>query len=177
MPDVQRIVIRNAEPDDAAMLAELGARTFRDAFATQNTEADMADYIADSFSTEIQQRELTNPRWRTLIADSEGLPVGYAQICYNDEAPDCVADRNACIELRRIYVDRNWYGHRIGARLLDAAKAAARAIGAETMWLGVWQHNDAAQRFYKHHSFSKVGEKIFQVGSDPQQDDVLLCEL
>jgi ribosomal protein S18 acetylase RimI-like enzyme len=60
---------------------------------------------------------------------------------------------------------------------MNAAKARARRRGATRLWLGVWQRNARAQAFYGKHGFRKVGAQIFVVGSDPQTDDVLLCEL
>jgi hypothetical protein len=40
--------IRRAVPGDAAALAELGARTFRDAFEADNKLEDMALYLASN---------------------------------------------------------------------------------------------------------------------------------
>ena len=45
------------------------------------------------------------------------------------------------------------------------------------MWLGVWERNVRAQAFYRKHGFDRVGSKVFVVGSDPQTDLVMLCEL
>jgi len=176
MREAGQPLIRAATVDDAASLAELGARTFRDAFATQNTADDMAAHLVSSFSPDIQRAEIRDANWRTLLAEINATMVGYAQVCFGD-SPACIAIRSDCIELRRIYVDKSSYGYGIGAALMNAAKDAARSLGAGSMWLGVWERNDAAQRFYMRHGFEKVGTKIFQVGSDPQQDDVLLCEL
>lgn len=176
MTTAGRVLVRRAVPGDAELLVQLGERTFRDAFEEQNTAEDMAAYLAASFSAAKQLAEIQNANWRTLIAEIDGTAVGYVQVC-SDEAPDCVPDGNRCIELRRIYVDSNWYGQRIGEKLIEAAKDAARSLDATAMWLGVWQHNASAQRFYTRHGFHKVGSKIFQVGSDAQQDDVLMCEI
>jgi len=170
------VEIRAATSADAQLVSEFGARTFRNAFAEQNTTDDTEAYLHDSFSAAKQLAEIQNVDWRTLIAEIDGTAVGYVQVC-NEKGPECIASRDRCVELRRIYVDKDWHGQRIGEKLLEAAKDAARSLGATTMWLGVWQKNEAAQRFYRRHGFRRVGAKIFQVGADPQRDDVLLCEL
>ena len=51
--------IRIATPADAALLAELGARTFRDTFAADNRPEDMAAYLASHYSPALQARERT----------------------------------------------------------------------------------------------------------------------
>jgi RimJ/RimL family protein N-acetyltransferase len=38
------------------------------------------------------------------------------------------------------------------------------------MWLGVWEYNPRAQRFYEKNGFRPVGQHVFQLGSDPQTD-------
>jgi len=40
------VTIRRANSDDAKLLAELGAHTFEETFAADNTSEDMAAYLA-----------------------------------------------------------------------------------------------------------------------------------
>jgi diamine N-acetyltransferase len=44
------LTIRRTDREDAGLLAELGARTFAETFATDNSPEDMAAYIAASFN-------------------------------------------------------------------------------------------------------------------------------
>ncbi|MHC4791202.1 MAG: GNAT family N-acetyltransferase [Planctomycetota bacterium] len=50
---------------------------------------------------------------------------------------------------------------------------AARIDGHQTIWLGVWEKNAQAIRFYEKWDFKKVGTKEFILGSDRQIDDVM----
>ncbi len=45
------------------------------------------------------------------------------------------------------------------------------------MWLGVWEYNPRAQRFYERNGFRQVGKHTFQLGSDPQTDLLMQKEL
>ena len=45
------MIVRRAIPGDAAALAELGARTFIDAFGAQNRPEDMAAYVAATYAS------------------------------------------------------------------------------------------------------------------------------
>jgi ribosomal protein S18 acetylase RimI-like enzyme len=38
------------------------------------------------------------------------------------------------------------------------------------LWLGVWEHNRGAIRFYERHGFVKFGEHPYYVGNDCQTD-------
>ncbi len=63
--------MRYATADDDTLLAELGARTFNDTFAADNTPENMTSYLAASFSPEKQAAELEDPR-SVFLDDSPG---------------------------------------------------------------------------------------------------------
>jgi ribosomal protein S18 acetylase RimI-like enzyme len=160
--------VRRAADEDAGLLAALGAHTFRETFAADNTPEDMAAYLAASFSTEKQRAELADERSSSFIAEVDGEAAGYAQLRVGD-APACVKGPDA-IELVRLYVSQQWHGRGVGEALMRACVEEARSAGRRTMWLGVWEHNGRAQAFYRRWGFRVVGEHIFQLGSDPQTD-------
>ena len=85
--------------------------------------------------------------------------------------------REGSMELWRFYVDKPFHGQGVAVSLMAAAKQRARERGATTLWLGVWERNARAQAFYRKQGFTKVGSQVFVVGSDPQTDHVMLCEL
>jgi ribosomal protein S18 acetylase RimI-like enzyme len=45
------------------------------------------------------------------------------------------------------------------------------------MWLGVWEYNPRAQRFYEKNGFRIVGSHVFLLGEDPQTDLLMQREL
>jgi diamine N-acetyltransferase len=168
--------IDDATARDAPLLAELAARTFFEAFAADNDPEDMRRHLEKAYTAENHLAEIRNPAIDTLLVRIDsGAPVAYAQLRagpVSDGVPP-----EGSIELWRFYVNRSWHGRGLAQALMAAAKARARRRGAIRLWLGVWQRNARAQAFYAKHGFHKVGMQIFVVGSDPQTDDVLLCEL
>lgn len=160
--------IRRAMPRDAALLAELGARTFHDTFAADNRPEDIAAYLTTAFAPEQQAAELADPRSVCFVAEVAGAAAGYAQLSTGD-APPCVSGEGP-IELVRLYVSREWFGRGVGEALMRACVGEARAAGRHTMWLGVWEHNPRAQAFYRKWGFEIIGEHVFQLGSDAQTD-------
>jgi len=182
---VPTFVIRRGTPADAALLAEFGARTFREAFAADNTAEDMAKHLASAWSPSLQEGELRDPLLDTLLAVApEGAPskntpggalAGFAQLraaC----APACVPTHKP-IELKRFYVDRPWQGRGLARELMAEVERVAQRHGARELWLGVWERNERAQAFYRKCGFEKVGTQIFVVGDDPQTDHVMLRTL
>ena len=165
-------------PDlDAADLAELSAlaeRTFRDAFAAENTAEDMDLHCARSFSPAAQAAELADREMRTVVAEVDGRLVGFAQIHLRPDSPPCVALAPA-IELYRIYVEREQHGTGLAVDLMNHVFATADEVGAAAVWLGVWERNPRALRFYHRFGFREVGAHEFLLGTDPQRDLVLVC--
>ena len=161
-------VIRRAGIADAALLAELGARTFVETFAADNRPEDIAAYLATAFGPEQQADELTDPHSTFLIAEVDGVAAGYAKI-HPGRTPERVTGERP-IELVRLYVSQVWLGRGVGAALMRDCLGEARRAGYQTLWLGVWERNNRALAFYRKWDFREVGKHIFQLGDDPQID-------
>jgi ribosomal protein S18 acetylase RimI-like enzyme len=166
---------RRARPEDAGALARFGERTFRHTFAPDNSAADMDAYCADAFGEALQRAEIDDPSLATLLVETEGRIVGYAQFGPGTE-PDCVVERPAW-ELRRLYVEPDLKGAGLARLLMDEVIAGAARGGAAALWLGVWERNPRAIRFYEKNGFSVAGDHVFQLGSDPQRDLIMVRRL
>jgi ribosomal protein S18 acetylase RimI-like enzyme len=167
------IEIRRASVADAPALSRLGAATFRETFGKDNTPEDMARYLAESFTTEQQTVEITDPAGIVLVAEHVAEPgrselVGYAHLV-DGVAPDAVTGP-VPMELKRIYVARAWQGRGVAHALMESCLEAARSRGARTLWLGVWERNPRAVAFYAKYGFARVGEHTFMLGADAQTD-------
>lgn len=162
------LTIRRAKVDDAGLLAKLGARTFSETFADNNSAADMADYLSSAFNETRQATELADPHCAFQIAEVNGVAVGYA-LLRSGRAPDGVSNDKP-IELVRLYVSREHLGRGVGAQLMEVCIREAGQLGYHTIWLGVWEHNHRAQAFYRKWNFREVGTHIFQLGADAQTD-------
>jgi len=168
MAQAHGLTIRRGTLDDAGLLSELGARTFSETFAADNTPEDLAAYIARSFNVAQQTAELKDPASTFLVAEVDRRAAGYAQL--HDGEPEKGVEGANAVELVRLYVSRDWLGRGIGQELMRACIDEARQAGHDAIWLGVWERNERAQAFYKKWNFHIVGEHVFQLGSDPQRD-------
>ena len=168
MPD---ITIRHATPNDAELLAQLGATTFFDAYADDLPHETLRAYVTTAYTVEVQTEELADSGNIFLIAEADAETAGFAMLRADDPPPE-VDDPNT-IELARIYVLQESIGQGIGAALMRACLHEAGERGASTMWLGVWEHNPRAIRFYEKWGFAKVGTQTFTLGGDPLIDLVM----
>jgi ribosomal protein S18 acetylase RimI-like enzyme len=167
--------IRRAIPADAARLAELAARTFRQAFGAQNRPEDLDLHLRTRYGPAQQEAELRDPTISSFLVELDGEAIGYAQL-RDGPAPPCI-DRQGAVELMRFYVDEAWKGRGIAQALMEAVTAEARVRNAERLWLGVWEKNPRAIAFYGKCGFVDVGWQPFTVGTDPQRDRVLELRL
>lgn len=166
------MLIRTAQPSDAEQLAALAERTFRDTFASSNTQEDMEHHCQSSYSKEHQLKEIQNPNWITLVCENENMLVGYAQMRW-EEFPSCVEAKTPR-EILCFYVDKPWHGRGIAQEMMRACLAELKKRDTDAVWLGVWEHNPRAIAFYTKFGFVEVGEHIFQLGSDAQRDVIMM---
>ena len=170
------VVIRRATIEDAASVAMLAERTFRETFADANNAADMDAHCARAYSLVQQRLEIADPAIDTFVAEvSGGASAGYAMV-RGGAAPGAVQGPSP-IELWRIYVDREHHGRGVAQALMTECIGAARARGGLTLWLGVWEQNPRAQAFYRKLGFVDVGAHTFVLGDDRQTDRVMILAL
>jgi ribosomal protein S18 acetylase RimI-like enzyme len=165
------LVLRPAAAADAAEIAALAARTFRDTFAGTHDAGRMAVYLAEVFTPERIAAEIAAPTIAYLAAWRDGRAVGYAKLALG-EPPACVGGPRA-VELERLYVEAALHGSGVAAALMTACLEEARRRDFETLWLGVWDRNPRARRFYEKWGFRTVGTKPFVFAGDVMEDLVM----
>lgn len=163
--------IRLAQSDDAAALAHLAECSFRETFSTADNHADMNLYCAQHFGVEVQRPAILDPNHRILLANIEQQLVAFAQVRLHSPQDGVVANQPS--ELQRLYVLQTWQGRGVAQELMSQILTTVNRIGADSLWLGVWEHNPRAIAFYRKYGFQVIGEHIFQLGRDPQRDLIM----
>lgn len=165
-----QIHVRQATSDDARLLTDLSYTTFWDAFAAhpKNAPDDLAHYMRQAFNLEQITEELANSKNLFLLAEIDDELAGYAKLIFDNIESGITADKP--VELSRLYSRQKFLGKGVGQTLMEACFEKAKENGCDVMWLGVWEFNPRARRFYEKHGFHEVGKHTFQLGSDPQTD-------
>lgn len=167
--------IRAAGVADVRELADLGTRTFLEAYGATNDPADLASYIADTYTEHLLAQAIARPEVTYLIAEVGGRAVGFAKLVYGSRTTAVDAVHPA--ELEQLYVEGGRHGGGLGTALLTACLNQAREHGCDLVWLGVWEHNPRAIGFYERTGFARVGSHSFRLGAQRQTDLLMAISL
>ena len=162
------ISIKKASLDDVTTLHHLGRGTFLEAFADSNTAEDMKKYLDENFTEERTRIELSNPDSQFFIAWDDDQPIGYLKL--NSGKAQTDLQEETSLEMERIYVKRIYHGKKVGQLLYAKALEIARDQHKTSIWLGVWEENPRAKRFYEKNGFTAFDKHIFKLGNDEQTD-------
>jgi ribosomal protein S18 acetylase RimI-like enzyme len=165
-----KIEIQMATHENAQLISELSAVTFFDTFQGTCTNEDIRGFIKDYFSIERVERELHDNDDYYFIAFLNGNAAGYMRM--KEEASDVgIINKHKGIELKRIYVLKEFHSQKVGAELMAFALDFAAEKNYELIWLGVWEHNEKAKAFYKKWGFEDTGvTHPFPIGNTAQTD-------
>lgn len=165
------ISVTTADGGDAGELAAVAAVTFPLACPQGVAVEDISAFIATHLSAERFAEYLANVDRVVLTATAAGRIVGYAMLIQG--SADAEPSRMAGVELSKIYVLPDHHGTGAAAALMQSGIDWAARTGAQSVWLGVNQKNDRAQRFYRKHGFDVTGTRTFQLGNRTECDYVM----
>lgn len=166
--------IDQVQDQDVATLVRLARTTFADTFNANTKPADMAAFLDSAYSPTQLLEELHTPGSSFWFIKAGGRVAGYLKLNIDTAVGPDVQAPNA-LELERIYILPAFKHQGLGSRLFAFAYAFAKRHHKTTIALGVWEHNEPAKAFYAARGFHRVGEHVFQVGTDPQRDWLMEC--
>jgi diamine N-acetyltransferase len=160
---------------DIPELQELGRQTFLEAFSSDNDEAVLKQYLDAAFSASRLAQELSSEDSAFFFAKINGKPIGYLKINLRHAQTE-LQDGNG-LEIERIYVLQEFHGKDVGQRLFEHALKMATENNVDYLWLGVWEKNPRAIRFYEKNGFVNFGTHIFKLGDEAQTDVMMKLAL
>lgn len=164
------ITIRRVKAEDVPVLSAIAKQTFYDTFTGTCTEEDMQGFLEQYFSEPVLAKEIANEKDFCFFAEIDGKPVGYLRFM-EDYSGFPLMQKWKALELKRIYVLSEYRGKGIAQKLMGFILDYATANQYEVVWLGVWEHNLRAQKFYEKYGFVNSGHTHpFPIGDTPQTD-------
>jgi ribosomal protein S18 acetylase RimI-like enzyme len=160
---------------DLDQLILISRETFTEAFAAQNNPQDFEHYLNTALTRERIACELDHPQASFYFVKNTKEIVGYFKI--NDAKAQTDICDNTSYELERIYVLSNHQGHGIGKWMIEQVIHLAQEAKKEYIWLGVWEENIRAIRFYENKGFIKFGKHPYYIGKDKQMDWLMRIDL
>src|SRR4051794_2286313 len=114
------ITIRRAGINDVSLISKLSTITFLDTFTGTCTDDDIQQFVHESFNEQQVFKELNDPYDFYFIAFINNEAVGYLRI--KEEGSDVpIINEYKGIELKRIYVLKNYQDKKAGAALMKFA--------------------------------------------------------
>lgn len=172
---MSKIEIKKVTIVDIEKLQNIGRQTFYETFAEANTEEDMQKYLNENFSDTRLKAELNNPDSEFYFATISKKVVGYLKINFGQAQTELKV--NNALEIERIYVLKEFHGKQVGQVLYNKAIQVAKQHKVDILWLGVWEENPRAIRFYQKNGFVEFDKHIFKLGNDEQIDIMMKLEL
>lgn len=160
--------IRKININDLEKLRNLSIQTFRETFDEVNTEEDMQKYLDENLSLERLKSELENPNSEFYFLENNNEILGYLKLNFKDAQTEKVEENH--FEIERIYVLKAYLGQKLGQILFDEAIEIGKEKNLDYVWLGVWEENHRALKFYNKNGFEIFGKHDFVLGEDVQTD-------
>lgn len=172
---MKEIKVIKIDEKEIGTLQVISKQTFYETFSAVNTEENMTRYLEESFSIEKLTTELNNPDAAFYFAVQDEEVIGYLKL--NTGASQTELKDSRALEIERIYVAKAFHGKKAGQLLYEKAIQVAREAGLEYVWLGVWEENARAIRFYEKNGFVPFNKHLFKLGDDIQTDIMMKLKL
>ena len=156
-------------------LQQISKQTFYETFADVNSEENMQKFLKEAYDIDKLRVEMENPDSAFYFAMLDDKIIGYLKINLGQSQTE-IKDTDS-LEIERIYVLKEFHGMKVGQILYEKALSIAREKHCRYLWLGVWENNARAIRFYKKNGFVEFGQHKFVLGDDEQTDMMMRLAL
>lgn len=169
------INIKRCNTKDLNFLREISYNTYNETFKDSNTESNMKDYLNKAFSMEKIKEEFSNKASHFYFIYADEKLAGYLKL--NEGTSQTEINDKDSIEIQRIYILNEFHGKTLGSALMHKSIEISKEMGKKYIWLGVWEHNEKALRFYEKNGFYVTGHHSFFMGDDEQTDLIMRKDL
>ncbi|MGT2949796.1 GNAT family N-acetyltransferase [Streptococcus cuniculi] len=164
-------MIRSVEKQELPLLREMAIKTFRETFGEFIKEADLDYFYTHDLALETLEKEWSHPESAYYFVLHDHQPVGFLKVNWGEAQTEHELEN--AFEIQRIYVLKSHQGYGLGKALFEFALEKAVAGGFSWAWLGVWEKNFKAQKFYFKYGFERFSEHEYVTGETVDIDWLL----
>lgn len=149
-------------------LVKISRQTFAETFAEQNSKENLEQYLSNNLTLKSLSEETQNIDSEFYFALVEEKIAGYLKL--NVKTAQTELKEEEGLEIERIYVLSEFLGAGVGKVLFEKSLEIAENYDKNYVWLGVWENNPRAIKFYEKNGFKIFGEHPFLFGDEIQKD-------
>ncbi|MEB2781982.1 GNAT family N-acetyltransferase [Algoriphagus sp. C2-6-M1] len=161
-------LIRKANFADLNSLVEMAGIAFIQAFTEGNKIENINTYLEEAFTEEQFAEEMESPSSVFFLLEVDGDLAGYAKV--NFVPAQTELNDNSSLEVARLYLLEKYIGLGLGKILLHHTINFAKLNRKKYLWLGVWEKNTHAIKFYEKNGLSIFSSHHFPFGDEIQTD-------
>lgn len=155
------IKIVKASIDHAELIADIGKKSFSESHGHSASKEDITNFIIKTYNKASIAKEFKNTKTQYHIIYVDDKVAGFSKIELN--SPNKDIDSLNITKLDRIYLLKEFYGQKLGAKLLDFNIQLSKNKDQKGIWLAVWVENQRALNFYTKIGFKTVGAYSFKI--------------
>lgn len=161
-------LIRKANFADLNSLVEMARIAFVQAFTEGNKIENLNAYLEEAFTEEQFTEEMESPASVFFLLEVDGELAGYAKVNFVPAQTDLYD--NSSLEVARLYLLEEYVGLGLGKILLNHTINFAKLNKKKYLWLGVWEKNVRAIKFYEKNGLNVFSSHLFPFGDEVQTD-------
>lgn len=161
-------LIRKANFADLNSLVEMARISFVQAFTEGNKIENVNAYLEEAFTEEQFSEEMESPASVFFLLEVDGELAGYAKVNFVPAQTDL--QDNSSLEVARLYLLEKFVGLGLGKILLNHTINFAKLNKKKYLWLGVWEKNVRAIKFYEKNGLNVFSSHLFPFGDEVQTD-------
>ncbi|HAL10627.1 MAG TPA: GNAT family N-acetyltransferase [Staphylococcus sp.] len=157
--------------EEVEALSDICKTTFKDTFEHDMSQQDLFAYFDEAYNHKVLLDELHNQQSWYYFAKIDGEVAGYMKLNVGDAQTESMGEDY--LEVQRLYMYKQFQSKGIGSKLMKQAFEIAEKEHKKKLWLGVWEHNHQALKFYTKHGYKIVGSHQFIAGDDVSTDYIV----
>ncbi|HDT8178231.1 GNAT family N-acetyltransferase [Enterococcus faecalis] len=169
------VFIRECTVADVPELEAICQETFADTYGDGENEEDLQAHYERKFSPAVLESEILHKDSQYFFAFYNNELAGYVKLNHGDA--QISYQHPQALQVERIYIRKSFKRLGLGKHLITKAIELAEEAEKETVWLGVWEHNHPAQKFYQSLGFVKTDEHDFYMGNERHTDYTMTKQL
>jgi len=172
---VKEVTFQRIGVSEIDQLRAIAIRTFTHSYAHLNTPANFEHYVNKAFAKHQLYEELRNVESFFYLLNYGATTAGYLKLNIGESQTEMMGQ--AYMEIERLYLEVAYQRRGIGQTMIEFALDKAKSLDKTKVWLGVWDQNPRAIRFYEKMGFQKTGSHIFTFGAEDQTDIIMEIEV